>query len=304
MAKHLSSNLPLRRHIDWLPFLMLAPALVLLGVLLLYPILRGVQMSFYDIDLLGQIGSEKFVGLDNYMTLLQSPDFWSSLRVTGIYTLGVTASSYIIGLITGLLLHRRYPGRAILRTLMVIPWAVPEVVAVLIFTWMFDAQYGSINFFLIKLGVITKPLAWLIQPSLALVVVCAVTIWKQFPVASVMLLAGLQSISEDLYEAASIDGANAWNRFRYITWPGLRPVNLVLILVLVLYSFRRVTIIYTMTAGGPVKATETLAIQSYLQGFKFFHMGYAATIGTVILAILLVFTIVYFSVLSRREEAG
>lgn len=281
---------------------MIGPALALLGVLLLYPLARGIQMSFYDIELLAPSGSEQFIGLANYLALLQRPDFWQSVRVTLVYTLGVVVASYLIGLVTALFLHREFWGRAIFRTLMIVPWAVPEVVAVLIFVWMFDAQYGVINYFLIKLGLIAKQLAWLVQPDLALIAVLAVTIWKQFPVATVILLAGLQTIPEELYEAASIDGANAWQRFRYITMSGLRPINTVLILILVLYSFRRVTIIFAMTGGGPVRATETLAIQTYLQGFKFFQMGYAATIGTVILVILLAFTLLYFWALARRGE--
>jgi len=281
---------------------MIAPALALLGLLLLYPIARGIQMSFYDIQLLDPRGGGQFIGLDNYIRMLKRPDFWLSLQVTTIYALGVVSCSYIIGLGTSLILHRTFIGRAVARTLMIIPWAVPEVVAVLIFTWMFDAQYGVINFFLMKLGLIQKQLAWLVQPDLAMPAVLAVTIWKQFPVATLILLAGLQTIPEELYEAASIDGADAWQRFRYITWPGLRPVNIVLILILTLYSFRRVTIIYTMTGGGPARATETLSVQTYLQGFKYYDLGYAATVGTALLVLLLIFTLVYFWALSRGER--
>jgi len=141
----------MKRRFEWLPIFMIAPALALLGVLLLYPLARGVQMSFYDIELLAPSGSEQFIGLNNYLTLLQRSDFWQSVRVTVVYTLGVVVASYLIGLVTALLLHREFWGRAIFRTLMIIPWAVPEVVAVLIFVWMFDAQYGVINFFLVKL---------------------------------------------------------------------------------------------------------------------------------------------------------
>jgi len=281
---------------------MIAPAFALITLLFLYPISRGIQMSFYDVKLLSP-GGESFVGLANYRSLLRRSDFWQSLRVTAIYAVGVVSFSYALGLVTALQLHQRLRGRAVFRTLMIVPWAVPEVVVVLIFTWMFDAQYGVVNFFLIRLGVIQKQLGWLVMPNLAMWAVLAVTIWKQFPVATVILLAGLQTIPDELFEAASIDGANAWHRFRYVTWPGLRAVNIILVLILTLYSFRRVTIIYTMTAGGPARATETLSVQTYLQGFKFFDMSYAATVGSVLLLLLFVFTLLYFWVISRGERA-
>jgi multiple sugar transport system permease protein len=284
-----------RRQVDWLPVLLILPALALTAMLLFYPIARGIQASFFDVTLLNP-GRGKFVGVDNYLTLVQASSFWNSLRVTTVYTLGVVILAYSIGLGTALLLSQRFIFRGLLRTLMIIPWAVPEVVTVLIFTWMFDAQYGVINFFLMKLGLIERQLAWLVLPELALPALIVVTVWKQFPIATLILLAGLQTISQEYYEAAAIDGASALQRFRFITWPGLRAVNIVLILILILYSFRRVTLIYAMTAGGPARATETLSVQTYLEAFKFFNLGNAAALGTVLLLLLLAFTVVYFRI--------
>jgi multiple sugar transport system permease protein len=279
--------------------LLVLPALLVLGFVLFYPIGLAVYSGFFDIGMMN-LGKQEFVGWDNYRKMLNTPAFWSSARVTVVYTIGVVAGAYLVGLANALLLNRAFRFRALARTLIIIPWAVPHVVTVLIWNWMLDANYGVINYFLQTLHLIESNLQWRAMPDLALISVIGVTIWSVYPVSLVMLLAGLQSIPRDLYEAAAVDGSNAWQRFWHITWPGLAPVNTVLILLLSLMAFTRVvTIIYLMTAGGPAGATETLPIQTYLQAFKFFRMGYASAIGTVVLAIAVIFSLVYLRVTSR-----
>lgn len=186
--------------------------------------------------------------------------------------------------------------------LFILPWAIPEVVAVLIFIWMLDAQFGIINFALVSAGLIEQPLAWLASRDLALPALILVTTWQQFPLAMLILLAGLQTISKDEYEAAMVDGANAWSRFVHVTMPGLRDINVVLILLLILNSFRRVTMIYAMTGGGPARATETLSILTYNTAFDYQRIGYAAAIGTALLVILLIFSLIYYAVLLRKRS--
>jgi multiple sugar transport system permease protein len=284
--------------------LLILPALLVLGFVLFYPIGLAVYSGFFDIGLMN-IGQPEFVGWDNYRRMVNTPAFWASVRTTVIYTLGVVSGSYIAGLACALLLNTAFRGRALARTLIIIPWAVPQVVTVLIWNWMLDANYGVINYFLQTVHLITTNLQWRAMPDLAQISVIGVTIWSTYPVALVMLLAGLQAIPRDLYEAAAVDGSNAWQRFWHITWPGLAPVNIVLILLLTLLAFTRVvTIIYVMTAGGPGGATETLPIQTYLQAFKFFRMGYASAIGTIVLAIALLFSMIYLYFTSRlyRQE--
>ncbi len=292
-----------RRRIDWLPIGLIFPAIFLMALLLFYPIIRGIQLSLYDISLLQLRSGGEFVGLRNYYRLLRDPNFLNSLRVTVLYSLGVVTASYLAGLGLALLLNRAFTARSLLRTLVIVPWAVPEIVAVLIFVWMYDAQYGVFNWFLVSLGIIQEPVGWLVQARLALPAVIMTTVWKQFPLALLILLAGLQTIPYDQYEAAMVDGANSWQRFRFITWPGLRSVNIVLILILILYSFRRVTIIYAMTAGGPARATETLSIMTYTTAFHYQKIGYASTVGTVLLVLLLAFTVVYFRVTYGTNNA-
>jgi multiple sugar transport system permease protein len=187
--------------------------------------------------------------------------------------------------------------------LFIMPWAIPEVVAVLIFVWMLDAQYGVINYALIEASLISQPLAFLTQSSLALPAVILVTVWQQTPLAMLILLGGLKTIPAEQYEAAMVDGAGPWTRFRYVTLPGLRAVNVVLVLILILNSFRRVTVIYAMTKGGPARATETLSVLTYNTAFEYQRIGYASAVGTVLLVLLLLFSIVYFRFLNRRGAA-
>jgi len=291
---------PLPR-IDWLPTLLVLPALLVLAVVLLYPIVVGIRLSLFDVAFVAG-DSDRFVGLDNYARMLRNGQFWQAFRVTVIYTTVVVTASFLIGLGTALLLNVRFRGRAVLRTIAIIPWPIPEVVAVMIWAWMFSADFGVINYFVSLVAPGVGKIAWLSDPSLALPAVSMVTIWKQFPLATVMILAGLQHIPLDHYEAAAVDGANARQRFRYITWPGLRHVNLVLVLLLVLYTFKRVTIIFVMTGGGPGRATETLPIQTYLQSFQFFDMGYASAIGALMLTVAMSFTLVYLALTRRDPE--
>ncbi len=289
------------RRFDWLPVWLVAPASLLMSGLLIYPIAQGILLSFFNTRILNYAHG-RFIGLANYQFLLSDPYFWNSVRVTFIYGAASMVCTYLLGLGFALLLNRKFPGRGFIRMLFILPWAIPEVVAVLIFVWMLDAQYGVINYALVEAGLIAKPLAWLASGKLALPALVLVTSWQQFPLAMLILLAGLQTIPKEEYEAAMVDGANAWLRFVHITMPGLRAVNVVLVLLLILNSFRRVTMIYTMTSGGPARATETLSILTYNTAFNYQRIGYAAAVGTALLLILLAFSVLYSIVLLRERK--
>jgi multiple sugar transport system permease protein len=291
-----------QRATDWLPPALIAPAGVILSVLLAYPILRGIALSFFNTRLL-RFDQGRYIGLANYNALIADPNFWNSVTVTIVYGAAVTICTYAVGLALALLLNRRMPARGLLRTIIIMPWAIPDVVAVLIFVWMLDAQYGVINYGLVEAGVLRAPVAWLSDADLAMPALVMVTCWQQFPLAMLILLAGLQTIPRELYEAAMSDGAGRWALFRHVTWPGLRAVNAVLVLMLVLNSFRRVTTIYAMTAGGPARATETLSILTYNTAFQYQQLGYAAAIGTALLLILLAFSLVYMRIVRPGAEA-
>jgi multiple sugar transport system permease protein len=221
---------------------------------------------------------------------------------TAVYTLGTVVGSFGIGLFTAVFLNERFRARWLARTLTILPWAVPYVAAVLIWTWIMDAEYGVLNYLLVKSGLAARKIPWLASPTYAMLAVLIVTVWKQFPFATVMLLAGLQAIPDTLYEAAQIDGAGRGRRFLHITLPGLRSVSAVVLILLTIWAFRRFAVIYVMTGGGPARATETLPIQTYLEAFSNYNMGYAASLGTVSLLISMSVTLVYLAVMPKSEE--
>jgi multiple sugar transport system permease protein len=285
-----------------LALILIAPAAILISVVLFYPILHGVWMSLYDIPLLGP--PPKFVGLSNFATLLMREDFQHAFRVTLGYTAGTVVGAFGIGFLVAILLNAAIFARPIARTLLLLPWAIPEVVAVLVFAWMLDYQFGVLNYLLSLTGHFPPKIGWLLSPDLAPYAVTAVTAWKDYPLAAVMILAGLQGIPLELYEAARVDGATSFQEFRHITVPGLRPISAVVFLLLTLYSFKRVALIYIMTAGGPSRSTETLSVLTYLEGFKFFRMGSAAAIGVTMLAVTLVFTLFYYRFTMATAETA
>ncbi|OEO32735.1 hypothetical protein VW23_010075 [Devosia insulae DS-56] len=293
---------PMTQRINWLPIWLLGPVAILLAVILIWPIVQGVALSFFNTRILNY-SAGKFIGLANFNALFQDEYFWNSLRVTAIYGAASVICTYALGLGFALLLNRDFKGRGFIRTIFILPWAIPEVVAVLIFAWMLDPQFGVGNYLLVMIGVIEQPQAWLSQSHLALPALVVLTAWQQFPLAMLILLAGLQTIPEEQYEAARMDGAGAWTRFVHVTLPGLRSVNVILILLLILNSFRRVTMIYAMTRGGPARSTETLSVLTYNTAFEYQRVGYAAAVGTVLLLILLAFSLVYFWSIMRSNQA-
>ncbi|MBS7699313.1 MULTISPECIES: sugar ABC transporter permease [unclassified Chelatococcus] len=287
--------------IDWMPVWLILPAGIIMAGLLFYPIVRGIALSFFNTRLL-RYSEGQFIGLANYVALGSDPAFSNSVTVTFTYGIVTMLCTYCLGLGFALLLNRKMPGRGFIRTLFIMPWAIPEVVAVMIFVWMLDAQYGVINYVLVEAGILSAPAAWLTSAGLAMPALVLVTSWQQFPFAMLILLAGLQTIPDEQYEAAMVDGAGVFRRFIHVTLPGLRAVNVILILILILNSFRRVTMIYAMTGGGPARATETLSILTYNVAFQYQRIGYASAVGAVLLVILLCFSLVYFFLIARRSE--
>jgi multiple sugar transport system permease protein len=199
----------------------------------------------------------------------------------------------LVGLATALAVRRPFRGRALYRMAIIIPWVVPPVATSLVWSWMLDYQFGVVNHLLRAAHLISAPIGWLTTPQWAMPSMFLVGIWKMYPIASVMLLAGLQCIPDELYEAAKIDGASRFEGFRYVTLPGLKPVCGILALLLTLWSFKSFTYIYIMAGGGPSQATETAVVLVYTQAFKFFDFGVASALGVVMLLILVLFTVVY-----------
>jgi multiple sugar transport system permease protein len=286
-----------------LPYILLIPVILWLGFAIFYPIFDGIRLSFYDVKV-PMIGKKaNFIFLDNYIEMFQRADFRHSLRVTVSYTVLFLVGTVLMGLGTALLLNANFKGRSGARAAIIIPWAMPYVVAVLVWRWILDYHAGILNYILKDvLHLVSKPIEWTLDPKIAIYTVVIIAIWKEFPIATVMYLAGLQTIPRHLYEVADIDGANAIHKFFRITLPLLKPVNVILILLLTVWAFKRVTVIYVLTKGGPARATETLVIQSYLQAFNFFHMSYGAAIGTFMLVVSLIMSIIYLKIGLKSEE--
>lgn len=262
------------------------------------------MLSFYEVNLLTYLRRSEFVGWSNYIKLLVNAYFWNSLKITFLFTGGLVAGTYVLGLLTALLVNLRFKGRGIARGALLLPWVMPEVVLVLIWLWIYDPQFGVLNFFLRKMHLTVTSIYPLGTPSLALGALLITLIWRQYPLAMLMILAGLQSIPNQQYEAASIDGAHVLHRFRFITLPNLRYVSSILILLLTVWGFVEFVVIYLMTQGGPVRSTETLIIRTYLSAFKYYELGEACAQGVVILAISFIFALVYFRIfLPRLRES-
>ena len=265
--------------------LLLAPAVVTMAVVVLYPIAAALNMSFHRVDIYTPGARQGPFTLANYAMLLRSPAFAQSVWISTEYVAASTACALVIGFGTALLLNQTFRGRAVARMLAVLPWAVPSVVAANIWWWILDPTYGLLNWVLLRLGVVAQPVNWLTSPGPALASVSIATIWKGYPFFTVMVLAGLQAIPRDLYDAAAVDGGGAVAVFRSITLPGVQNIVALATLLTVLWVFREFTYIWVLTGGGPVRATETLAVMTYREAFSFFHMGFAAAVGVVTLLI-------------------
>ncbi|MBZ6077215.1 carbohydrate ABC transporter permease [Microvirga puerhi] len=277
---------PSRRH--WLGYLLLAPAVLLIGLIIIYPLIVSVDISFQNVNIARLDQPRRPFTTANYERLFASGDFWNASWVTLKLIVIVSLFCFVIGLATALLVNNKFKGRTFARLLVALPWAMPEVIAVVIFAWMFDSSFGLMNWVFIKLGFIDTTINWFSSPAAAFAVVCITMIWKGYPFVSIMMLAGLQSIPEDFYNAARVDGANAWQRLVNITIPSLMPVLGVTLVLVMLWVFRDFSIIYVMTGGGPLKATQSLSIMTYEQAFGFFKMGYASAIGVVTLIICVI----------------
>lgn len=282
------------------PYIFLLPTLLAIVMGYFYPMLQAVIQSFMQSQF-GRLGGQ-LVGFSNYRDVLALQRFWSSLRVSVVYTVGATAGAVLFGFYTAILLNQRFPGRPVIRSLFIIAWAVPYVTAAMIWRWMLDYQFGVINYSLTVSSLFTESIDWLNSPRLALSSVTAVSVWKLYPLATVMYLAGFQTISPDLYEAGKVDGANAFNRLVHITVPGVKSVTTVLVLLISIWIFgRAIVLVFLMTGGGPVGATENVALYMYNLAFQFFRMNQAAAIGTIVLLVSAVFAILYLRVMETKK---
>jgi multiple sugar transport system permease protein len=272
--------------------LLILPAFAILALVVFAPILNGIRVSFLDYTLATR-NNPAWNNFANYTRLFKSGEIFVYFRNTFVFVFFVVFIQFILGLIVALLLNAQIVARSALRALYLLPWTIPSVVVALLWGWMLQPQYGILNFVLRQLEVIQGPLQWTQHPQLAMVSIILAATWRQAPMMIVMLLAGLQSIPHDLVEAAMIDGASATQLFRRITLPLLVPVISTTVLIAIINNFQMFTIIFNMTAGGPLNRTTTLSIATYAKGFTRFDMGAAAAIGVMWLVVLAGLTVLY-----------
>jgi ABC-type sugar transport system permease subunit len=268
----------------------ISPSLLLMLALIIYPLGFGLYISFFNTNLRNRWD---FVGFKYFVQSLTDPGFTRSILITLIFAILVVAGNLLVGTILALILNTEMRFRVVFRAILILPWLFPDVVVALIFKWIYNPLYGLLNFGLMSAHIIDKPVAWLDDPNLAFAAVVISCIWKGYPLVMILVLAGLQSIPKDRYEAASIDGANAFASFRYVTFPGLLPVLIVAIILDTVWWFKHFTIVWLMTAGGPIDATKLVSIDIYRVAFQNFDFGRASAMAVIVFIICLIISIIY-----------
>lgn len=282
---------PLERAYARLGVLLIAPTILVFSLVIVYPLLAAIYLSVFSIYTPTLQG--EFVGAENYVELLTGGAFWSSLVTTLIWTVGTLTLQIVLGVALALLLHENIWFRSLARSLVLFPYFLSTVVAVLVWKWLFNDLYGAINQALMQLGIIDMPLDWLGTMPNAMIGVILVGAWKYFPFVVIAVLARLQTIPENLYEAARIDGAGPVARFFDITLPQLRSVLTVIILLRAIWDFKEFDLLFLMTGGGPVTSTQTLALLVYQEAFGLNQMGQAAAYAVAMMLVMLVFMLLY-----------
>lgn len=294
-----SSRLGLRLTDSQVGILLLLPALILFVLVIMYPLLNSMWIGFLDKSLIWP--GEEFVGFENIEKVLRR-DFVEILTTTLVFTIGATILPFVIGFAVALVLNAPIRGRALLRGLFLLPWLVPAVVVSFLWMWIFNANYGVLNGILRNLGLISENINFLGDQTLAMWAVIIAKSWNTFPWIAIMILAGLQTIPNELYEAAAIDGANRWQQFWKVTVPQLRGVIITVILLSFIWNFQHFETIYVMTTGGPAGATTTFSIAVYQQAFEAFDLGRAGAIGLLWMAMLSIIVGVYLYFGFGEEE--
>lgn len=296
LDRHLAGSefRPRRRRLELLPYVLLLPSLALILLINLYPFLTGLLYSLRDGTLLKE---GTFVGLRNYRELLTIPDFRHALVFSGLFALGNVVGSYVIGLGLALLLNREMPGRGFYRVALLLPWIIPSIVSIVSWRWMIADQNGLLNVVLGWFGV--GPVYFLSTGNWAIFSVILIKVWRSFPFMMVSCLAALQSLDRDLYEAAELDGAGRWQRFRDITLPQIMGISVVMWVLMAIWSVNDFETPWLLTQGGPSNATENLIVLAYKYTFTRNDVGVGAAIAFVSLVILMALAVV---LLRRQAE--
>jgi multiple sugar transport system permease protein len=282
------------------PLWLIAPSLVLALFIIGYPVVDLVRTATHEVNRFGQL--RDFIGFAHFADLFADDLFWASLRRTLIWTAGVVLGTIAISVPVAMILNEDFAGRGLARVIVMLPWAISLTMTAIVWRWTLNGQAGMLNATLFQLGVIDRPIEWLATADTAFPMEIAIGILVSIPFTTTVFLGGLSSVPEDIYEAARIDGATGWQRFRHLTLPLLRPfINIALVLNII-YVFNSFPIIWVLTQGGPANSTDILVTYLYKLAFRFGRLGEASAVSLVMFAALLAFTIVYALMLMRGER--
>ena len=282
---------------DRFPYLLILPAVAFIALLWVYPLMNLLYLSTHKVIL--YLPASPFYGLRNFIEVLQLPDFKQILKNSFVWTFGCIGMQFAIGMSASLLLNQGYKGSSLFRTLLLTPWIVPGVVVGVIWGWIYDPFFGILNALLLRLSI--PPPDWLGRPSTAMLSVIIANVWKGFPFWMIMISAGLQTIPHQLYEAAIVDGASAWNRFVYITLPGLRSVLTVASILGFIWTFNYFDLIYVLTKGGPANLTKIFPLFIYSTAFDHYNFGRAAAISISLGILMGVIIVIYMRITKFTE---
>jgi multiple sugar transport system permease protein len=271
-------------------FVFLLPVMTVLMAVVVFPILYSLYLSFFDIRLT-RPNRTPFVWFGNYLEVFASPLFWTSVARTVVFTVISVTAVTLIGLLVALLLNEKFRGRRVLSTILLIPWAIPYIADALMWKWIYDSGYGALNGLLFQLGFIDKYIVWLGDQHKTLWLIANAFVWKEVPLAAILLLVTLKSIPEDLYQAAKVDGATVWGRFIHVTLPSMRPGFLLVLIYETMVAIRHFDLFYVLTEGGPGYASHTLAWYIYAETFRSLSFGTGAAMSYILA--LITFALAY-----------
>ena len=281
--------------------ILVIPAVVVIFAIVIYPLLNAFYQSFFDSNL-AYPQLRKFIGLGNYLDVLKDKYFWMSILNTVYFTVFSIILEFLFGFIIALVLNEKFYLKWLVRTLIIIPWAIPPVVNATVWKWIANSEYGSLNSILFSLGIIKEYRIWLSSPFWSMMLVILADVWKYTPLVALMLLAALQTIPEDLYEAAKIDGASPFRRFVSVTVPLIKPTIIVVLILRTFEAFKIFDLVFVMTRGGPSFKTTVISYYTYLETFSQLNVGRGASIAYIIVIFMSILSYLYIRSLKDSEN--
>lgn len=299
MGRKKAAMLGVKRE-NALGYALIAPSIILICFVAIVPVIQTFIYSLQYYNLTDPT-NQRFIGLENYVTLFTDVKFYDNLKNTMVFTVFSVVLQLLVGFTGAMLMHKVSRGVTFVRASVLIPYAIPGIVVAQMFSFMFNGDFGVVNALLKQLGILSQSFPFLAKPGWAMAVIIITNVWKQFPFVALILLSGLQTIPRELYESAEVDGAGAWSRFLHITLPGIQPMILVVLLFRTMADIRIFDLVYSMTGGGPANTTSTLLYQAYIFLFKDMNFGLGSAWSTVIFLIIFAISILYIALFQRED---